>query len=243
MFPEGSPAHIMSPPPWLPQGHSWEVRPSCYRGGRQSAPKVRLQETGHWGLRSQRQVWAGPQADAIFCLWGREGCQGLEGWQCSSPTSGPPAPTRAQRAVPEMLSGGCRHGLWLSCWASRDPAAHSPSHGLGQRPLSSLEPPLEKALRFLLRVGACHLPSFPILSSWGESDSRLAGVRWAHTVSQTLPGVQPHVPGPTRPFLLATNLHLSCPLMPALNRVSVPKAPRPPHSSRCSDQNPGRCSS
>ena len=51
------------------------------------------------------------------------------------------------------------------------------------------------------------------------------------------------VPGPTQPFLLAADLHLSCPLMPALNRVSVPRAPRPPHSSRCSDQDSGRCCS
>ena len=98
-----------------------------------------------------------------------------------------------------MQSGGCRHGLWLPCRACRDPAAPSPSHRPGQRPLCPLAPTLEEALLFLLRVAACHLPSFPIPSGWGESGSRRAGVRWAHTMSQTLPGMQP--PYPVQPSL------------------------------------------
>lgn len=52
-------------------------------------------------------------------------------------------------------------------------------------------------------------------------------------------------PGPTHrvqpSFPLTAGPHLSCPLMSALRRVSVPKDARPPHSPHCSDHRPGMC--
>lgn len=136
---------------------------------------------------------------------------------------------------PGELAVRCIHsrspdaGLGLSCWTPPTPGdcqqvPQATGCTRGQRPLRSL--PWEGPALPSWGGALASLPSFPTPSSWGEPGSRCAGIRWAPTRSQTLPGAWPTYPGQPR---LSSSLQTHATAARSEQGLWSPK-PRPPPS-------------